>query len=94
MLAGSHYLSQRSFYNLHKLDSKLYNFDTNGNLYLICNTRNKSDFHAGTWSRGNVQGTQSRVLNVKLAYVPSCKRPEFKLTPDQRILYGDCCEKM
>jgi len=26
------------------------------------------------------------VLNVKLAYVPSCKRPEFKLTPDQRTV--------
>jgi len=34
------------------------------------------------------------VLNVKLAYVPSCIRPEVTLTPDQYILCSDCCEKI
>jgi len=34
------------------------------------------------------------VLNVKLAYVHSCTRPEVRLTPGQRILCWDCCEKM
>jgi len=29
------------------------------------------------------------VLNVKLAYMPSCIRPEVRLTPDQRILCSD-----
>jgi len=29
------------------------------------------------------------VLNVKLGYVPSCKRPEFKLTPDQRTVFWE-----
>jgi len=32
---------------------------SNGNLYSIRNTRNNSDFQAGTWPRGNVHGTQS-----------------------------------
>jgi len=34
------------------------------------------------------------VLNMKPAYMPGCIRPEFSLTPDQRILCSDCCEKM
>jgi len=34
------------------------------------------------------------VLNVKLVYMPSCIRPEVKLTPDQRILCSDCYAKM
>ena len=34
-------------------------WNSNRNLYLICNTRNKSDFHAGTRTRGNVHETQS-----------------------------------
>jgi len=29
---------------------------------------------------------------VKLAYMPSCIRPEVRLTPYQRILCGDCWE--
>jgi len=29
------------------------------------------------------------VLNVKLAYMPSCIRPEVRLTPNQRILCSD-----
>ena len=28
-------------------------------------------------------------LNVKLAYMPSCIRPEVRLTPNQRILCSD-----
>jgi len=31
---------------------------------------------------------------MKPAYMPGCIRPEFSLTPDQRILCSDCCEKM
>ena len=60
MLAGSHYLSLRSLCNLQQTWLEIvYFWHSNGNLHLICNTRNKSDFHAGTWPRGNVHGTQS-----------------------------------
>jgi len=31
---------------------------------------------------------------VKLAYVLSCIRPEDRLTPDQHMLWSECCEKM
>ena len=34
------------------------------------------------------------VLNVKLAYMPSCIRPEVTLAPYQQILCSDCCEKI
>jgi len=34
------------------------------------------------------------VLSVMLVYMPSCIRPEVRLTPDQRILWSDCSEKM
>jgi len=30
---------------------------------------------------------------MKPTYMPSCIRPEVRLTPDQRILCSDCCEK-
>jgi len=33
------------------------------------------------------------VLNVKLIYMPNGVRPEVGLTPDQRILCCDSCEK-
>ena len=43
-----------------RLTSELFYFwHSNGNLYLIRNTRKNSDFHAGAWPRGNVHGTQS-----------------------------------
>ena len=36
-----------------------------------------------------------QLLNVKLACMPSCVRPEVRLPFDQkRILCSDCCEKM
>jgi len=42
----------------------------------------------------NRQHSLLGVLNVKLAFMPCCIRPEVRLTPDQRILCSDCCEKM
>jgi len=60
MLAGSHHLSLRSLCNLQQAWLEIIHFwHSNGNPHLIRNTRNKSDFHAGTWPWGNVRGTQS-----------------------------------
>jgi len=69
MLAGSHYLSLRSLCNLQQAWLEIIHFwQSNGNPYLIRNTRNKSDFHAGTWPRGNVCGTQSNVVVCNFKY--------------------------
>ena len=60
MLAGSHYLLLRSLCNLQQAWLEIaYFWQSNGNQYLIRNTRNNSDFHAGTWPRENVHGMQS-----------------------------------
>jgi len=33
------------------------------------------------------------VFDVKRDYIPSCTRPEVNFSLDQRILWGDFCEK-
>jgi len=33
------------------------------------------------------------MLNMKVVYMLSCISPKVALTPDQRILRSDCCEK-
>jgi len=66
MLVGSYYLSLRSLCKLQKAWLEIVYFShSNGNLYSICNTRNNSDFHAGTWPRGNSHGTQPSAMEFK-----------------------------
>jgi len=60
MPADSHHLSLRSLWKLQQAWlENVYFWHSIGNCYLICNAHYNSDFHADTWSRGNVYGTQS-----------------------------------
>jgi len=61
-----------------------------------------SNVHAGrVWASGrkfHTPGVKRQysllgVLNVKLAHMTSCARPEVRRPLDQRILCCDCCEK-
>jgi len=49
-----------------------------------------------TFPFSRVAGAAAPGLEIPhvLAFVPSCICPEVRLTPDQHILWSDCCENM